>query len=168
VTFEKTLDVQTLRDYVAALDDFVEFEELDRAFAVVEASRSPEAALSFFVAWPRLDRAAKLVMARCGKWEGRYYGVLSEAASALEGGHPAAAVVLYRALIDNILGRGNSAAYGHGARYLTKLSDLANADDAEGHAGYLAGLKKAHGRKYGFWSAVEEAEHGGGRRVRAR
>jgi hypothetical protein len=79
-TFEKTLDVQTLRDYVAGLGDFEEFEEQDRAFAVVEASRSAEAALAFFVAWPRLDRAAKLVMARRGKWEGRYYGVLSEAA----------------------------------------------------------------------------------------
>jgi hypothetical protein len=167
-TFEKTLDVQTLRDYVAALDDFQEFEELDRALAVVEASRSPEAALGFFVAWPRLDRAAKLVMAKRGKWEGRYYGVLSEAASALEGAHPDAAVVLYRALVDGILGRGNSAAYGHGARYLARLADLAEADDAEDHAGYLAGLKKSYGRKYGFWSAVEEAENGGGRRARAR
>jgi len=167
-TFEKTLDVQTLRDYVAGLGDFEEFEEQDRAFAVVEASRSAEAALAFFVAWPRLDRAAKLVMARRGKWEGRYYGVLSEAASAMEGGHPAAAVVLYRALIDDIVGRGNAAAYGHGARYLARLADIAKADDPEDHAGYLAGLKKAHGRKYGFWSAVEDAESGAGRRGRAR
>ncbi len=155
--FEKTLDVQTLRDYVAALDDFTEFDELDRAFAVAEAARSMEAALGFFIAWPALDRAAKLVLAMRGKWDGRYYGVLSEAAAALEDAHPAAAVVLYRALIDDILARGNSAAYGHGARYLARLSDLANAEDVADHCGYLAGLKQAHGRKHGFWSAVEEA-----------
>lgn len=166
--FEKTLDVQTLRDYVAALDDFQEFDELDRAFAVAEASRSPEAALGFFVAWPAMDRAAKLVLAKRGKWEGRYYGVLLEAASTLEGGHPAAATVLYRALIDDILGRGNSVAYGYGARYLAQLADLANADDAEDHTSYLSGLKAAHGRKYGFWSAVNGAENGDGRRGRAR
>jgi len=168
--FEKTLDVQTLRDYVAALGDFEEFDELDRAYAVVEASRSPEAALGFFVAWPRLDRAAKLVMARRGKWEGRYYGVLSEAASALEGGHPDAAVVLYRALIDDILGRGNSAAYSHGARYLARLAEISTLTEGAGddHATYLAGIKKAHGRKYGFWSAVEEEQNGGGRRGRSR
>jgi hypothetical protein len=86
----------------------------------------------------------------------------------MEGGHPAAAVVLYRALIDDIVGRGNGAAYGHGARYLARLADIAKADDPEDHAGYLAGLKKAHGRKYGFWSAVEDAESGAGRRGRAR
>ena len=86
----------------------------------------------------------------------------------MEGGHPAAAVVLYRALIDDILGRGNSAAYGHGARYLAKLSDLANAGDAQDHASYLTGLKMAHGRKYGFWSAVEDVETGGRRGRSAR
>ena len=169
-TFEKTLDVQTLRDYVAALGDFEEFDELDRAFAVVEASRSAEAALGFFVAWPRLDRAAKLVMARRGKWEGRDYGVLTEAASALESGHPDAAVVLYRALIDDILARGDSAGYGHGARYLARLVEISTSaeDSGDDHETYLAGVKKAHGRKYGFWSAVEEAQNGGGRRGRSR
>ena len=47
------------------------------------------------------------------------------------------------------------------------MRTLAKADDADDQAGYVAGLKKAHGRKYGFWSAVEEPE-GGARRGRAR
>jgi hypothetical protein len=85
--------------------------------------------------------------------------MLSEAASALEGGHPTAAVVLYRALVDDILGCGNSSAYSHGARYLARLENIARSGDggADDHAGYLAGLKKAHGRKYGFWSSVKDA-----------
>jgi hypothetical protein len=87
--------------------------------------------------------------------------VLAEAASLLEADYPLAATVLYRALLDDILGRGHSAAYSHGARHLAKLRDIAGAvpDDSgiEDHAAYLLGLKKAHGRKYGFWSLVEDA-----------
>jgi hypothetical protein len=163
--FEKTLDVETLRAYVAGLDDFQEFDELDRAFALAESSPQAYAALAFFVAWPRPDRAARLVLARSGRWEGRHYGVLAEAATLLETDYPLAATVLYRALLDDILVRGHSAAYSHGARYLAKLGDIAKsiAGDSglEDHATYLFGLKKAHGRKYGFWSLVEDAGKAG-------
>jgi hypothetical protein len=163
-TFEKTLDVETLRAYVAGLDDFQEFDELDRAFAVAESSPQAYSALALFLAWPRLDRAARLVVARRMRWEGRHYGVLAEAASLLEADYPLAATVLYRALLDDILVRGHSAAYSHGARYLAKLGDIAKSvagdNGLEDHATYLLALKKAHGRKYGFWSLVEDAEKG--------
>ena len=70
-----------------------------------------------------------------------------------------AATILYRALVDDILGRAKSPAYGHGARYLAKLSALAreisDGQGVEDHATYLLALKKVHGRKHGFWTLVD-------------
>jgi len=47
------------------------------------------------------------------------------AAETLEPDHPAAATILYRALLDDIPDRARSPAYGHAARYLQKLDALA-------------------------------------------
>jgi len=82
------------------------------------------------------------------------------AAEALEDTYPAAATVLYRALIDDILGRARSPAYGHAARYLARLDALADrpeqpSPESPNHATYKAELKRAHGRKVGFWSLVD-------------
>jgi hypothetical protein len=70
-----------------------------------------------------------------------------------------AARILYRALLDDILDRARSPAYGHAARYLEKLDALAaNGDAASSIASYetyCAVLPKKHGRKSGFWSLVK-------------
>ncbi|MCW2283162.1 hypothetical protein M2323_000932 [Rhodoblastus acidophilus] len=157
--FAETLDPAPLRDYLQKLGDFEEDDELARAFAHVEASRQLYSALAFFIAWPHLDRAAKLVAAKAGQWDGQHYGALGRAASALEEKFPLAASVLYRALLDDILKRGKSQAYGHGARYLAQLETLAaEIEDWGGiadHAAYVTELRKSHGRKYGFWSLTE-------------
>jgi hypothetical protein len=96
-TFETTLDAALLRDYLAHLPDFAEFEVLDRAFAHATNHPHRYAALAFLLAWPRLDLAARLVQEHRGAWDGRHYGALVPTAEALESGHPAAAAVLYRA-----------------------------------------------------------------------
>jgi len=156
--FEQRLDVEMLREYIAKAGDFEEFEALDKAFAFVEAHANPHAALRFYLAWPRLDLAARHVVARAGTWEGEFYEFLLPAAVAFEEDHPAAATVLYRALLDRIIGRGLSQAYGYGADYLATLSALAarpgGNDGLISHDAFVAGLRKEHGRKYGFWEFV--------------
>lgn len=161
-TFEATLDHDMLRDYLAHLPDFGEFEALDRAFADAAAHPQRYRSLAFFLAWPRLDLAAKLVLEHHATWDGRHYGALVPAAETLEHDHPVAATVLYRALIDDILARARSPAYGHAARYLGKLDALS----AHGvgvscglidHQAYRANLRRAHGRKSGFWNMVDNA-----------
>lgn len=157
--FETTLNADILRDYIRKLDDFIEYEEQERAFAVAAASPHAYAALAFFIAWPRLDLAAKLVLEKRDFWDGRHYGALGDTATALEADFPLAATVLYRVLLNAILARAKSPAYGHGARYLARLGELAGRfpEDAgqESHATYISGLKKTHGRKAGFWSLVD-------------
>jgi hypothetical protein len=81
------------------------------------------------------------------------------AAETLELDHPLAATILYRALLDDILGRARSPAYGHAARYLEKLDALAahgdSASSIDPHHAYRAALSQKHGRKSGFWSLVK-------------
>lgn len=158
--FESTLDVEMLREHVRRLDDFAEFDVLDRAFDHVSSATDVYRALVFFIEWPRLDRAARLAVDRRDKWDGRHYELLAPAAAALEADHAAAATILYRALLSDILVRAKAQAYGHGARYLAKLDALAGAFDAasiagmDSHVSYRAALTKAHGRKSAFWTQV--------------
>ena len=163
-TFEATLDADILRDHVAQLGDFEEFDALERAFGYAASHTDQHRALGFFLEWPRLDLAAKLVLARRDTWAGQHYGLLVPAAEALEHDHPVAATVLYRALLDDILARARSPAYGHAARYLAKLADLDTMDLAvgglSGHEAYRAGLRHSHGRKTGFWALVESSAEG--------
>ncbi len=157
-TFEATLDAGLLRDHIARLPDFSEFDVIDEAFAHAMNSPQKYRAAALFLSWPRLDLAAKLVLDRREDWEGRHYEVLLPAAEALEPDHPIAATILYRVLLDDILDRARSPAYGHAARYLQKLDMLAVegcASPVEAHQSYRAGLLKKHGRKTGFWSLVD-------------
>jgi hypothetical protein len=100
-----------LREHVAHLEDFAEFDVLDRAFDHVSSAAAAYSALTFFIEWPKLDRAAKLVVERHNVWDGRHYHVFLPAAQALEETQPAAATVLYRAMLNDILTRAKSPAY---------------------------------------------------------
>jgi hypothetical protein len=158
-SFEATLDAEILRDHLAHLPDFEDVDALDAAFAHALASPLSYAALRFLVAWPRLDLAGRLVVERRAQWDGRRYEILALAAQALESAQPLAATILYRALIDSILTRGQSPAYPHAARYYSELESLAPREDAnwpiDPAQTYRAGLKSRHGRKQGFWNLVE-------------
>ncbi|AWN38902.1 hypothetical protein DK427_07735 [Methylobacterium radiodurans] len=157
--FAQRLDADMLRAYLAKLPDFEDDEALRRAFAVVEAFPDPHRALGFLVRWPDLDRAARLVTGRPEIWAGERYTILAPAAEALAQAHPLAATILYRALLDDILARGRSQAYTHGAAYLLELDLIAERADLGGlkpdPSEYREGLKRRHGRKYGFWDLVE-------------
>ncbi len=157
--FEQGLDAGILREYIAKAGDFEEFEALDKAFAFVEQHREPHAALRFYLAWGRLDLAARYVVTRWGVWEGEFYEFLLPAAEAFEAAeYPAAATALYRALLDRIIGRGLSEAYGYGADYLARLSALAKRpggnDGLMPHADYVADLRRQHIRRHGFWDRI--------------
>ena len=153
--FETSLSADLLREYLRKLDDFIEHEEQERAFAVVAATKNVYTALDFFIDWPKLDLAAKLVIDKRDIWDGRLYDVLPGAAAALAYDFPVSATILYRALLDDILTRARSKAYGHGARYLARLTELgdhvADAALVETHDAYFARLKQRHGRKAAFW-----------------
>ncbi|KAB1075501.1 DUF6880 family protein [Methylobacterium planeticum] len=159
--FAETLDREMLRDYLAKLPDFEDDAALERAFALAATHPQPYRALGFLVGWPHLPGAARLVRARRASWEGERYAVLAPAAEALEEAFPEEAAHLYRCLIDDILARGRAHAYGHAARYLAQLDALgrrlAPGRLEPEQAAYREALRRAHGRKTGFWSLVAGA-----------
>ncbi|PWE29348.1 hypothetical protein DDZ14_17320 [Maritimibacter sp. 55A14] len=158
--FEAVLSADILRDYLKHLPDFEDIEAEERAHALALERADPEAALQFFLDWPRFDLAAELIVMHPHRWNGRDWHTLPKVATLLEHDYPLAATILYRALLDDILDRARSKAYSHGAKYLGKLTLLAgDADPARpsgiaDHATYLAGLKKTHPRKSGFWARI--------------
>ncbi|UVC09652.1 hypothetical protein IHQ71_03250 [Rhizobium sp. TH2] len=156
--FERTLRPDILRNYISKLDDFAEFEETDKAFAIVAASPRIHEALDFLVKWPRLDLASEHVLRHLGKWDGRQSGILVEAADAFLDDYPVAATMLYRILLDDILRRGISDAYGDGATFYVVLHELQPRLGAgftyQNHRDYMARLRERYGRKPGFWQLI--------------
>ena len=158
--FERGLDAPMLRAYLAKLPDFEDEEALQKALTHAESFPNPHWALAFLVGWPDLTRAARLVIEKRTIWKGENYAVVAPAAGALAPDYPLAATILYRRLLDGILEAGRSAAYPHGARYLSELDDLADrlepaAIDPPPEA-YREGLRRDHGRKHAFWGALKD------------
>ena len=111
-----------------------------------------------FARWPALDKAAELIVSRAHELDGYHYEILTPAADALDAGHPLAASIVRRALIDFALNNARVKRYRHAARHLLECDRLASGIDDfgafENHTSYVAGLKAKHGRKSGFWSLV--------------
>lgn len=159
--FLETFDPDVLRRYISRLDDFAEFDELDKAFAAVRASEHIYEALLFLVEWPKLDLAAQHVMTHAKKWDGRNYEILVPAADVLTEHQPMAATVLYRVLLTHILDRGIANAYEYAAVYMRTLATLSlrlpeNPPFVD-HAAFVGDLQGRHPRKYGFWQRVSVA-----------
>jgi hypothetical protein len=158
--FEKSLSPDHLRAYIQRLPDFEDEEAEARAMDYACRIKSLHDALAFFVIWPAIDRAAQVTIERSDELNGDRYEVLTPAAEALTGKYPLAATVTLRAMIDFSLTHARSSRYRYAARHLMMCSSLAaNIDDYqkfESHDAYLGRLKKAHGRKSGFWDFVKE------------
>jgi hypothetical protein len=157
--FERFLSVEHLRAYLKRLPDFEDFEAEQKALGVAAAHKQTARGLAFFIEWRALDRADRLVRERLTALDGRLYEVLRPAAEALEEKFPEAASLLYRRLIECVLERGSSKQYQYAARDLLSCARLAPHLPAPGtiesHAAFVARLRKAHGRKLGFWGLIE-------------
>jgi hypothetical protein len=160
--FERTLSAEHLRAYLKRLPDFADFDAEQKALGVAAAHAAAELALAFFIDWPALERADRLVRDRLTALDGAAYYVLRPAAEALEGKYPEAAALLYRRMIESVLGRGSSKQYPYAARDLQSCARLAprmsEATPIETHATFVARLRKVHGRKHGFWGLLDQKE----------
>lgn len=161
--FARTLAPDILRAHMKTLPDFDDIEAEERAMALALDHTDAKAALRFFLAWPRHDLAGQVIIAHRDLWSGSDWHILPGIAATLEHEQPLAATILYRVLLDDILARARSKAYGHGAKYLAALDRLAaeaeaapgRPEDLDTHATYRAHIKTQHGRKAGFWALAE-------------
>ena len=159
-TFEQTLSTASLRKYLKLLPDFDDIEAEDKALDLAEAYTSLGGAINFLIEWPAQDRAAKVVVARAADLNGDSYHTLTKAADALEADHPLAATLMRRAMVQDTLDGGKSKRYRYAARHLAECqsADAAIGDygDFPAHDAFVKSLRDKHGRKYGFWSLVDD------------
>lgn len=124
----------------------------DKQFSISDAD--------FLVDLGRLDEAERYVVDRSDQIDGDRYVWLTQLAEALEAERPLAASAVYRALLDSILGRARSQAYGHGVRYLRKLERMAELvtdwGSLGGHDAYAKQLREQHKRKRSFWERYDD------------
>ena len=125
--------------------------------AILEETMFSPVDADFLVEMERWEAAETYVMKLAGQLNGDFYGSLLPLAEAMEeNGRTLCASVVYRALLDSILRRGQTKSYPHGVRYLRKLDRLAHAvadwRNMAPHRVYLQEIKLNHGRKSSFWS----------------
>lgn len=156
--FERDLSAEYLRVYLSKLPDFEDIEAEERAVAFAMGDPDLLAALQFFLDWRSPARAAQLLVRRHAEIDGNAYEILSPAADALAAGHPLAATLALRAMIDFTLLQGRTKRYRHAARHLATCAEFAPRVEEFGafepHEAYVARLKKHHSLKLGFWSLV--------------
>ncbi|MCW2241787.1 DUF6880 family protein [Azospirillum canadense] len=159
-SFTETLDADHLRDFLKRLPDFEDFEAEEKAKEIARRFPDPHRALAFFVAWRDVHGAAQLVRERLEEFDGRDYRTLPAAAEALAGKHPVAATLLYRRMIESILGRASASQYGYAVRDVRHCESLAGQlpEDAgiESHDAFMARLRQEHGRKAKFWELLRD------------
>nr|WP_272213019.1 DUF6880 family protein [Marinicella sp. W31]MDC2878957.1 hypothetical protein [Marinicella sp. W31] len=157
--FESSLEQQHLRDYLKRLPDFDDLEAEEKAMAWIAEYPGVHQALLFLIEWPALREANALILDRYAEFDGNHYEYLTPASETLKEKYPLAASLLLRAMIDFSLKNARSSRYKHAARHLIECEALAmHIDDfgtAAPHHTYLAKLQRDHGRKSGFWTAVE-------------
>jgi len=158
-TFHQILSARSLRKYLKLLPDFDDMEAEEQALDFAGTYPHIGAALSLLIGWPAHARAARVVLARAGELDGNAWDTLTTAAAALEAGHPLAATVLRRAMIEDTLDGAKSRRYRHAARHLAEClsSDATIVDygDIATHAQFVRTIRQKHARKYGFWQLVD-------------
>ena len=107
------------------------------------------------------DKAEALVVSRMDELPEHFYEHLITIAGLFEEQECLlGATVCYRNLLLQILNKARSKAYFHAARYLGKLSKLANTitrfQPLSDHEEFVRNLHETHGRKKSFWKLVDD------------
>jgi len=157
--FEKSLAVHDYQRWIQLLPPASHSEAHEQARQLALAHVDPCVAAQLLLALDEAQDAQAKLMTSAALVDGRQYGALPEMAQALLAqGCVRGASVLYRALLNSILERANSPAYGHAARYWWTLKELDAGCETlaplVAHAEYEAAVRAKNSRKVSFWAMV--------------
>ncbi len=124
---------------------------------LVKNAHDADSAIAMALIVQHSDLAETLLLEHANALSGLYYGTFLCWLERLdEKSHPLACIVCYRNLLSDLLARGYSKAYHHGADYFHRLlkldkkvkdyKSLVNAQD------YVRALQEQHWRKRSFWA----------------
>ncbi|MFP5462863.1 MAG: DUF6880 family protein [Gammaproteobacteria bacterium] len=158
--FERTLAAFHFRQWLERLP------ESERAAARADARQraldhaDPAVAAALLLELGDADSAEARLIAAHERFEGASYAGLTPLVEALRAqGCLRGETVVLRALLVDILDRAQTRAYGHAARYWSRLGEIASAgadlSPLPAHAEFEAGIRSRHGRKVSFWGRVQ-------------
>ena len=157
--FEKSLSVYDYQRWIELLPASAHPGAHERARQLALVHADPCVAAQILLANDEARDAETVLIGSAELVDGRRYEALPKMAEALLAKNCfRGASVLYRALLNSILERANSVAYGHAARYWWKLKEISAScetlDPLVTQAEYEAAVRAKNPRKVGFWAQV--------------
>jgi hypothetical protein len=158
--FERTLSDYYLKLWLKHLAEPARADAIASARELALAHKDPARAATVLLQIGDADAAEEKLLTNPGGIDGGAYGSLVPLAKALRNhACPRGETVIYRALLNGILDRAYTRAYGHAARYWARLREIANSgvdllplslpDTFESE------IRARHARKTAFWAHVK-------------
>ena len=157
--FERTLSVFYYQRWLEHLPEAARPEAVAHARQLGLVHDELAAAAALLLELGDAAAAEARLLADPGRLDGNQYATLVPLAKALRAHEcPRGETVVYRALLKGILDRAYARAYGHAARYWSRLRDIADGGigllPLQSHADFEAEIRARHGRKAAFWAHV--------------
>lgn len=161
--FEQTLSVDDFRTWLGHLAPAAQTAAFARARELALDHDDPVTAARLLVEIGCFAEAEQVLVAEPARITGQDYSWLVPLAKTLEAQHCwRGATAVLRALLDAILAKANSPAYGHAARYWHQLHAIADQSPdwapLQPHGEYIAALRQKHARKTAFWAQVAKRQ----------
>lgn len=161
--FEQTLSVDDFRTWLGHLAPATQTAAFARARELALDHEDPVTAARLLVEIGGFSEAEQVLVAEPARITGQDYIWLVPLAKTLEAQHCwRGATAVLRALLDAILAKAYSPAYGHAARYWHQLHAIADQSPdwapLQPHAEYIAALRQKHTRKTAFWAQVAKRQ----------
>jgi len=154
--FAKSLGLTTFEELLKLTPEEQKGRIHRKAISLAQQYRSPEQGAYFLVQMGELEQAARLIEQKQDEISGSSYGLLLKIAEALADPYPSQAWLLYKSLLLDILDSARYKAYGHAAKYLMLMEQLAEkADLRPQQTEFVRMLRQKHGRKSSFWAKAK-------------
>jgi hypothetical protein len=157
--FERTLSDFYFQRWLEHLPEPARAEAVAHARQLALAHDDLTAAATLLLQLGDADAAEARLLAEPGRIGGNDYARLVPLAKAFRADEcPRGEAVVYRALLKGILDRAYARAYGHAARYWSRLREIADSGvgllPLASHEDFEAEIRARHARKSAFWAYV--------------
>ena len=161
--FEQTLSVDDFRSWLGHLEPAAQPVAFSRARELALDHEDPVTAARLLVDIGCFAEAEQVLVAEPARITGQDYSWLVPLAKTLEAQQCwRGATAVLRALLDAILAKAYSPAYGHAARYWHQLQAIADQSPdwspLQPHDAYIAAIRQKHARKTAFWAQVAKRQ----------